>query len=227
MMIDIHTHILPNMDDGARTIEEAIKMTELLFQQGVRGAVCTPHFDPSRIALDEFIYRRTEAMSLMKEAKIPLFPASETYLHEFLFYYMDLKPLTINNTSYLLIELPFDKKWNSNTYDMIENIIIHYDIIPIIAHIERYPAVRIKHIERLRELGCLIQLNTSSILEKRLKRKALKYLGAGFIDVLGSDCHNLSHRPPHITKPIEMIIKQVGKEKCDLLIRQSDRIIKG
>jgi protein-tyrosine phosphatase len=226
-MIDIHTHILPDMDDGARSIEEAIKMTELLWQQGVRGAVCTPHFDPSQIALDEFINRRTIAMSLMKEAKIPLFPASEIYLHEFLFYYNSLEAVTINNTRYLLLELPFDKKWNNKIYEMIGNLILHFDIIPIIAHIERYPAIRRKHIERLRDIGCLMQLNTSSVLDKKLKRKALNYIGSGLIDVLGSDCHNLSHRPPQIIKPIEEIRKYIGKERCDLLIRQSDRLIEG
>ena len=75
-MIDLHTHLLPNMDDGAKYLEDALKMTEMLYAQGVIGAACTSHFDPSEETMELFTKRRNVAMSRMGESKINLFPAS-------------------------------------------------------------------------------------------------------------------------------------------------------
>lgn len=226
-MIDLHTHLLPNMDDGAQTTEEALGLTELLFQQGVHGAVCTPHFDPTLMPLEDFINRRAEAMSRMRSSKIPLIPASETNLHEYLLYYKSLEPLAIENTNYLLLELPFDKRWKEDIFIILDKLIIYYDIIPIIAHIERYPATRVRHIKRLKEMGCVIQLNTSSLLEKQHRRKALAYLKDGLIDLLGSDCHNLKNRPPQVQAAIELLRDRIGDPFCSVIIQRSDRVIRG
>lgn len=227
MMIDLHTHILPNMDDGAHTSEEALAMTELLFQQGIQGAVCTPHFDPTRMVLEDFVKRRDKAMSQMKASRILLIPASETLLHDALFYYSSLDPLIIKNTEYLLLELPFDKKWQDSIYTTLEKLMLQYDIIPIIAHIERYPATKKKYIKRLKRMGCIIQLNTSSLFDNKLKRKALSYIQDGLVDVLGSDCHNLKSRPPEVQMALELIKNQLGASYYVDLIKQSERVAKG
>ena len=139
-MIDLHTHLLPNIDDGASDISEALIMTKLLKEEGIKGAVCTPHYDPTSMSLNDFTSLRAKSLNLLKETCIPLIPASETYLHEYLFYNCNLDPLTIENTNYLLIELPFTKKWGNDIYKSLEKLMIYFDVIPIIAHIERYPA---------------------------------------------------------------------------------------
>lgn len=227
MMIDLHTHILPNIDDGASNIQEAVKMTNLLLQQGVDGAVCTPHYYPTQMSIEDFTNRRNKAMGLMKEAKIPLILASETYLHECLLYFSSLEPLKIDNTNYLLLELPFERRRKKSMFSTLESLINRFDIIPIIAHIERYPAIKEKYIKRIKNLGCVIQLNTPSLLDKSLKRKALAYMEKGLIDVLGSDCHNLKHRPPLVQTPLGEIRKQLGDSYCDKLIIQSEKIVQG
>lgn len=226
-MIDFHTHILPGIDDGARDIDEGIKLADSLYDQGVAVAVCTPHFYPYRMSIDDFANIRDMAMNSMKNVKIKLIPASETYVHEYLFNYNNIDTLTIGNTNYLLLELPFGKKWSSNIFENIERIMNHYNIIPIIAHIEIYPAAKKKDIIKLKELGCVMQLNTSSLLNRKLKRKAIRLIKAGFIDVLGSDCHNLKERSPQIKVALKLIKKKLGSNYIDNLIKKSEMIIEG
>ena len=89
-MIDLHTHLLPNIDDGANDIETALHMTEALYTQNVRKAVYTPHFDPSSSSIEDFDKQRSFAIAKLGGARIQLIPARETILHEYLFHYYDL-----------------------------------------------------------------------------------------------------------------------------------------
>lgn len=228
-MIDLHTHLLPAIDDGAGTVEEALELTKALYQQNIRIAVCTPHFYPAKASLEDFIEKRTQAMELLHYSKVELIPGSETMLHEYLFHYPDLNPLCINNTRFLLLELPFTKKWEKEIFESIELLIRYYNIIPVIAHIERYPAVkrRKKSLRSLIDMGCLIQLNAASLFDKKLKHQALKYIRQGYIDVLASDCHNMTDRPSQLSKAFEQITKELGSSYRDKLVYNSQCIVNG
>jgi protein-tyrosine phosphatase len=228
-MIDLHTHILPEIDDGASSVEEALLLTEMLLKQGVHIAVCTPHFDPAQVALQDFLRNRKASMTLMRASKVKLISGSETMLHEYLFHYTDLSELCIENTKYLLVELPYSKRWDKKVYEAVDKLINHYDLIPVIAHIERYPAVikSVKHIERLINLGCIIQVNTSSILEKDSMRRVVFYMKHGFIGVLGSDCHNIIHRPPIITAAMDYMTQEFGVRYSNELKYNAECIVKG
>lgn len=215
------------MDDGARNIKESIKLTELLFAQGVTGAVCTPHYIPYEMDIDEFTTKRNQSVSLLKGLNFTLIPASETFLHDILFLNKTLDPLTIENTPYLLLELPFLKKWDKSLYENIEKLMALYNIIPIIAHIERYPGAKKDNIKRLKEIGCVMQLNSSSLLYKKTQKRALYLIKKGLIDVLGSDCHNLETRPPRIKPALEIISNRLGEQYCDKFKNNSAIILKG
>ncbi|MDU6264249.1 MAG: CpsB/CapC family capsule biosynthesis tyrosine phosphatase [Anaerocolumna aminovalerica] len=225
IMIDLHTHILPGIDDGARSITEAVEMTKSLLDQNINKAVCTPHFNPMQVSLQEFINKRTAAMSLMNEAKVALISGSETMLHTYLFHYPDLSELCIGNTKYLLIELPYSKK-KDGIYETIEKLISFYNTIPVIAHIERYD-LAYRNIKKLREMGCVIQLNTTSLIEKKRRNQAVRYLKDGLIDVLGSDCHNMSNRPPVITQALDIITQEIGNNCCSNLKYKGECIVNG
>jgi protein-tyrosine phosphatase len=225
-MIDLHTHILPNIDDGAGSVEEAIAMTEMLLQQGVRLAVFTPHFDPTHLALSEFVKRRKASWTLMSESKLPLLPGSETRLHDYLFHYPDLSELCIAQSNYLLLELPFEKK-KERLFEAIDRLMNFYLITPVIAHIERYSMMNDKSIQKLIDMGCVIQLNTSSLMDKNLKKKAFHYLKKGFIDVIASDCHNTTTRVPNIQKGYEIIEQKYSSEYSHRLLDNSECIIRG
>lgn len=212
-MIDLHCHILPGIDDGATDLQEALALEEQLLRQGVDKVVCTPHFDPTSISLESFIETRTTSLNMLKASKLILLPASETRLHEYLFHYPDLLDLCIPSTRYLLIEMPFTKRWLNKTWTLLQKLMDDYDIIPIIAHIERYPAVwhRENNLRRLRKLGCVLQVNTSSILEPKQWKRIRRYRKKDYIDVLGSDCHNCQARPPVITDAIRRLTESFGE----------------
>lgn len=226
-MIDMHTHILPGIDDGASSSDEAIMMTEYLYYQKVTMAVCTPHFYPMEMTLEEFAKKRADAMEAVSHSKIQLIAASETYLHRYLYNNSDLKPLCIGNTSYLLLELPFMKSWTEEYMEDIDRLIGYYNINPIIAHIDRYkPLMRNrKLLRKLKNVGCLLQMNTSAIINSDTKRRALSLIDNGYVDLLGSDCHNMSFRPPVIEEARKIIFHKLGERVWDKLMRNADMVI--
>ena len=228
-MVDLHTHILPYIDDGASNLEEALKMTEFLRTQNIMKAVCTPHFDPTQTSLQEFIKKRTSAMGCMRDSQIDLICASETILHDYLFHYAEISGLCIENTRYLLLELPYQKNWDIKVYETLEKLISYFDVIPIIAHVERYQAVKknVKCITKLIDMGCVIQLNTSSIINIKSMHQAIYYLKRGYIDVLGSDCHNMRNRPPVISAAFDIIEQKLGFKLCTELKYNSECIVSG
>lgn len=225
-MVDVHTHILPGIDDGARDKEEALNMAENLLLQGVNTAICTPHFNPARMDIETFLIGRKNAYDLVRDAKIRLIEASETYLHDYLFHYSDISALCAGNTNYLLLELPFEKKWQPSILTNIEKLCYYYDVIPIIAHVERYDQLTKsrKTLERLKNMGCLIQMNTRTITNKKYRHLVWTYLKYDYIDVIGSDCHNMASRPPLILAAKEEIINKFGTKKWDRLSENSKKI---
>ncbi len=228
-MVDLHTHILPGMDDGAGSVGEAVRMSEVFLQQSVNTVVCTSHFNPSEISLQDFVDKRTDAMKKMGYSRVALVPASETYLHEYLFHYPDLSQLCILQTDYLLIELPFTDKWEEAVYGMVERLIYYYHVIPVIAHIERYPAVKKgrKQIERFINQGCLIQVNAHSILRWSCWLRVKGYLKRGYVHVIASDSHNLGTRPPLLPQAYDKISRKLGEQYSSRLKMNAEAIIRG
>jgi protein-tyrosine phosphatase len=229
MMTDLHTHLLPGIDDGAGTVVEALELIEALRKQNVSKAVCTPHFDPSTTAMNDFIKQRSRALTAVQNCRITLLCGSETVLHDYLFHYPDLSALCIENTRYILVELPYEKRWNTKNRDMLGTLINHYNVIPILAHAERYPSV-FKHAGRIAdliEMGCAIQLNASALIDKKSRRKALNYIRKGYIDVLASDCHNMDNRPPVMEEPFRIICEKLGTGYRDKLISNAECIVSG
>jgi protein-tyrosine phosphatase len=165
----------------------------------------------------------------MINSHISLIPASETVLHDYLFHYLDIEELCIRNTSYLLLELPYTKKWDKRVYELLDKLISYYNVIPIIAHVERYPAVKKnkKCIKKLIDRGCVIQLNTTSIIDKSSRRRVVRYIKHGYIDVLGSDCHNTNKRPPVITDALKIVIQKVGVRYYNEFEQNSEYIVNG
>lgn len=227
-MIDIHAHILPYIDDGAKDVEEALKMTECLELQQVHIALCTPHFDPTKSSIEEFVAKREKALLAIKDSKITLISGSETRYHDLLYQYSSLDPICIHNTKYLLLELSNKDQWK-DYLECIEKLMNLFHIIPMIAHIERYHSLwkNKNNIRKLMNLGCVIQLNANTIIDKKLRKTALHYIKKGFIDVIGSDCHNMSQRPPNLKNAFDIIEKDLGIHYCDLLQQNANSIIKG
>lgn len=232
-MVDFHTHILPEMDDGAYNPTESMKMLEVLSRQGV-GAVClTPHFYPYKENIETFLQRRGKAIARIapyaQELGIRLVLASETYLSDYLFNTEDISELCMGKECgrrYLLTELP--SGFSERTIKRVSRLIFTYNVVPILAHIDRYPKL-IKSsvlLDEFIDMGCLMQMNLESLQEGFLKkRKLLKYIQSNMVHVVGTDAHNMSERPPVYSKGISVIAKALGEGAVNQLTRNALQII--
>lgn len=199
MMLDLHTHILPQMDDGAGSRGEAAVLIQALIHQGITTAVLTPHYYPFKESLPAFLERRMRSYRSLGKCELNLLLGSETYLCESLFCYDSISELAIEKTGFLLVELPYTEPWGSDLYKQLRRIRSKYNLTPVIAHAERYRYVRQKResaLQELEDLGCLIQLNIDSVIERQSRSFALRMLKGGWVDFVGSDCHNMNERPP-------------------------------
>lgn len=208
-MIDMHTHILPGMDDGAKDIGESMALIYMLKVQGITSAVLTPHFYPHEEKLASFLKRRQASYDALtnfisnndreRSFDFELILGSETYLSEPLFSYEAIEQLMMADTSYLLLELPYTDKWGVNVFKQIDRLIAKFEVVPIIAHVERYEATQHnpeKIFQELVDLGCKLQFNVHSVVNRTSRASTLKLMKGGWADFIGSDCHDTNARPP-------------------------------
>ncbi len=216
-MVDIHTHILPKIDDGADGLQTSLAMLERAKAEGIDCLVLTPHYygkaSPAR-----FLQRRQRAFDEIKES-VP--EEIETRLGAEVHFtgvntpdFEALCTLAIEGTSYILLELPFTTKWTGILLDALADFIHDTEYTPIIAHIERYAEV-LKNpslVTRLIEMGCLLQVNADSFCRKRSKNFAFTLLKRGFVHCIGTDAHDLEKRPLSYLSAKEAA-KKAGYEK--------------
>ena len=214
-MIDWHSHILPQMDDGSRSPDESIAMIEALKRQGVDTVIATPHFYANEETVESFLIRREKSYDLLRsktQNDIRILRGAEVRYYPGISRMDGLEKLSIENTKLLLLEMPF-AKWTDYTISELLDISNTRRIKVILAHIERYIAFQDRHlIEKLIENGILMQVNASFFIRLLTKQKAIKLLGMGCIHFIGSDCHNMTSRPPKIDLAIQLIQKKLGED---------------
>lgn len=204
-MIDIHTHILPHFDDGAKSSEMSAAMLKAEAGQGVDTVVLTSHYYGKKRSPSEFIEKRQELFERIKP-RIPsgmrvILGAEVHFSGVNLAEYEELARLCIEGTKYILIEFPFTSVWTKNLLDTLYEFMRDTGCIPIIAHAERYPEVlkRPALITELVHMGCLIQVNATSFLSKQDRKIALALLKHGYMHCIGSDAHDMTQRAPDWT----------------------------
>lgn len=233
-LVDVHSHILPGIDDGSPDVETSLKMIEALQSQGARAIVLTPHYYSDSISYEDFVARRDNALHLLEKSLPPgspkLIPAAEVYITKYLLNNSNLDALKIGNTNYALIEHPFSCDFSQEIYDRLLSLNYDYGIKPILAHIERYPAFMDDGdlLDSYIEMGCIAQVNISSFVDssRSLRKKLFKYLESGRIHLIGTDCHNLSSRKPDFETGVNAIIKKCGAEAVDVLERNANILTK-
>ena len=233
-LIEMHCHIIPGIDGGSQDIETSLAMIDRLQQQGAKKIVLTPHYYSDTISLDDFLRRRDKAFNALLRALPPgspeLIPAAEVYISDYLFNNDNLNEICIGNSHYALIEHSFSSPFDEKVYDRLMNLYCDYGIKPVLAHIERYRALMDEKykLEDFIEMGCLPQVNISSFAEgpRHTRKKLFKFLEEGKIFLIGSDCHNLTSRPPEYEDGINAIIKKCGQEAVDRLIRNANHLVK-
>lgn len=216
-MIDIHTHILPAVDDGSKSIESSLAMLKDLSASGVTDAILTPHYRGKYVADKETIIKEfAKFKEIAKDIDINLYLGREIYCNrESLNLLTEGKLLTLNGTKYVLLEFHY-----YNRSDIVEAVYTAKTrgFIPIVAHIERYEYLDFKNLDdifEIKSLGGLIQVNASSLSKKGDKtynKRVKRLLKFDLVDFIASDCHDF--RPIVIGEVRKTVEKRYGKERA-------------
>lgn len=190
-MKDIHNHILFGIDDGSDSYQKSIEILNTLRSRGVTDIVATPHYIIGTNYNSNNKKKLELIKKLQKDTSIKLYIGNEVYIdNNILEYIKNGEISTINNSKYLLMELPLNEKMDSYK-DIIFNL-RNNDIIPVIAHPERYHYMNINELESLINQGCIFQGNISSLsgkYGKNAKKNLELLLKKHMIHVLGTDTH--------------------------------------
>jgi protein-tyrosine phosphatase len=226
-MIDIHSHILPGLDDGARDIEEALEMCALAAQDGIKTIVATPHnlngvFNNKR----ETVLRATRLLNdAVRERGIDIvvLPGSDTHMDAMLLEELEEKNVTTINDArkFLLLELP-----NFVVPEHVRNLIFELKlrgITPVISHPERNDTI-MGDTEILHELirtGALVQITAGCVtghFGRKNKKNACRLIESNMAHILATDAHNTTSRPPLLSRAVRLISKKIGAEEARKMV---------
>ncbi|PKM96264.1 MAG: hypothetical protein CVU84_00685 [Firmicutes bacterium HGW-Firmicutes-1] len=233
-MMDIHSHIIYGLDDGAKTIEDSELMINMAYNDGIRSMIATPHYNKYYIYDIESMEKRfQEIVDKFKEDKSDLkfYLGNEAYLDEYLLEALvGGKCKTLGGSQYVLIELSYNSPLQMVKKMLFDIIISGY--IPIIAHCERLIGTKddLNKIIELKEMGCYMQINVSILNKSKiwLKRWLLKRLKDHTISFVSSDAHNISNRRPILMDAYNMVSKKIGREIADnVFLSNPEKIVLG
>lgn len=233
-MIDIHTHILPGIDDGAVDWAASLEMAKAAAAEGITGLIATPHHANGRYDNPASIVEQLvqELQGRLQEASVPLtiYSGQEVRVHTNLLEAVEMKELlTLAKSNYILLEMPtssIPERMSEWVYELR-----HAGIKPIIAHPERNSEV-VQHPERFKALieeGAYGQVTTHSLLGafgKKIESRAWEMCSEGAIHFVSSDAHNLQVRGFRLREAYEKIYEKLGQEFATLCQNNASSILK-
>lgn len=230
-MIDFHSHILPGIDDGAQDTKTSLKMLKICFDTGIDTIVATPHCHPvSQDKIYRFLERREKAAEQLRSAifasgeKYPeIVIASEVRIYNGMSKLDGLDKLTIGDTKYILLEMPYEK-WKYDTFDEIYNI-TQLGFKPIMAHLDRFLDQE-RLFGELYALDLLYQINSCAFLDKNTRKMMVRLFEKNAVHILGSDTHNLSDRKPDAAAAYEIVRNKFGREFAEFIEKNGRNILK-
>ncbi len=232
-MIDMHTHILPNIDDGSKSIEETFQLIKEAKKVGFNEIISTSHYMEGYYETDNAerevwvnaIYEKLQEQNI----GVKLYLGNEIYFSENIMNLLkEERASTINETNYVLFEMPLNAE-PLNLYDVIYEM-LQYEIIPILAHPERYSFIQKEPelVYDLIEKGVYMQANYASIIGlygKKAKFIVKKFLENNMIHFLGSDVHRKGTIYPKIPTILKELEEIVGKEKLEELTTINPKLV--
>lgn len=233
-MIDLHCHILPEVDDGAKCMGEAIEMAMIAKEDGIKKIIATPHYHP------EFKYLKGQELNKVyeefknelnkNEIDIEIYIGNEIYFtYDLIDNISELDFYTLNNSKYILIEFP-PTNFPSNLCNIVYEL-KQKGFIPVLAHVERYMKVHDdpEIIYDCIKTGAIIQINGSSIMGKNgkeLQRLCNLLISRNMVHLVSSDAHGSGRRRPLLKEAYEYIEKKFSKDLADeLFINNAQCII--
>ena len=228
-MTDLHTHILPGMDDGAQTVQESISMLLAEASQGVDTVALTPHYYRNQETVESFLARRDAAWKMLqehtKDIDCPqMILGAEVAWSPGMADMPELEQLCYQGTKMMLIELP-TTPWGDIVYHQLYRLEGRRGIMPMIAHVNRYFRSQSKrNLLRLLDMGYPVQISVEalrSIFDRKWAMNLLRYSDA----LLISDCHNMLDRKPNMDMGIKRIEKKLGRELTREIIDLTDDVL--
>lgn len=225
---DIHSHILPGVDDGSPDMETTLLMLRQAMEQNIGTMIATPHYrvGGDNLPVEELMRIRDqvqdEAMKMKKDFKLLL--GNELYYSESILDVLKMgEALTLAGSRYVLVEFGFSEDYKK-IYKGMGNL-VNAGYIPILAHIERYKCLhrRTDLLEELIELGCYLQMNSNSLLGNLFTdagyNRQLVY--RRLIHFIGSDCHDSKVRVPKMKAVAEVLRKKKKIRLISLILREN------
>lgn len=225
-MIDLHSHILPGVDDGAKSIEEALAIGRMAEADGIEVMACTPHFMPgmydnqaadirARVAhLNEVFEREGLKLALVTGADAHVRP-------DFVECLKDGRILTLHDSRYVLVEPPHNVM-PQRLDELIFNITVA-GFVPVLTHPERLKWIEQNYtvVEKLAQSGVWMQITSGSLTGRfgsRPKYWAERMLSEGLVSILATDAHNVKSRPPLLAESYHLACTRVGSEEAGHLV---------
>lgn len=232
ILADLHTHILPGMDDGAQTPEDSMALLRAEAADGVGMAALTPHFHPL-MGLGTFLAQRAKAEIRLaeilkdRELNVELRPGAEVRMDPALLD-TDLSRLCIQGTNVILLELPLSRfpHWGR---DVIRQALL-LGLTPLLVHVDRYPYLlrQPNTLVPLIEAGACTHVNAASLLAGgRLQRELLTMIRHGLVHAVASDTHSMDRRPPNLAAGLAVVAQHLGEATARQLNGQAAALFWG
>lgn len=221
--IDLHTHLLPHMDDGSKDTAMSLELLRRQAEQGVNVVCATSHFYAHEEPPEAFCKRRAAALAHLRSAMPPDAPrilaASETAFFAGIGREKALEMLCIENTRTLMLEMSFSV-WTDFQLEEVRVLALDRGFQVVLVHPERFCFSRGNReaLKRLAELPLGFQVNAGALLRWRTRRIGLELLQMSGLPLLGSDCHNLTTRAPNLKEGRSMVKQKLG----EAFLRQMD-----
>ena len=229
MFIDIHSHLLPGVDDGSQTIEDSLYLIKKAIEDGIEYIVLTPHYIKNgefRLKRDEIVkrYQEFKQIVLDNNLDIKLLLGNELYIHQDLDeMILNKEVCSLNNTSYVLVEFPFDK-YKDEYDEYLYNISLNGNKI-IIAHPERYKYVQnnINFCQRWFKEGYYLQSNQNSLFNY-CEKTIIKLLENDWISFIASDAHSI-HRPCVLSDAYNKVLNKFSEKQANKIFYENQYLL--
>ena len=233
-MTDLHIHVLPETDDGAADIKTTVQMLELAHEDGIKTLVCTPHYHPIKCRLPQAEIERR--VGEIEKIATQLYDDFKLYAGREVLYSQDIpksikaRGMTINHSRYVLVE--FDYRDSRQTIRNGVVNILNEGLIPILAHIERYPSIMLNEdlAEELKRKGAILQINAVALVGEEgadAKRLAKHLLKRKLVDVIATDAHTAGRRCPIMGDVVQWVSNKYGYDYAKKISKDNpDRIIR-
>lgn len=215
---DIHNHMLFGVDDGARSEQEMDQIIDASYADGARHLCFTPHYHPGYFG--EHQEQIAAAFDLAKKYASERYPDLSLYLGNELRYERSCiewleegRCRTLNDTEYLLVDFLYPEPAENIVDAMLR--ILNAGYTPVLAHVERYEKLHrdLREIDQFKSWGVILQVDAQSPvggLGHGSKVRARRLLDAGVVDLIASDAHDLTHRPPQLQPCIDLVSRKYG-----------------